>query len=214
MNKLSYKPFYRRRLPHIQPEGATFFITFRLANSLPIKVLEKLREEQPEVKKRLDGIVDKKEREKQSVLENRRFFRDWDNVLDTMAFGEKYLSNSQVADMVAESIRFRNGKVYDMHAFCVMPNHVHLVYTPLEEQEGKYVSLSKIMHSLKRYTAHEANLILGREGDFWQHGNYNHYICDMPELDRIIKYVLYNPCKAGLVDEWIKWKWSYCKYDM
>ena len=65
-DKLSYRPFYRRRLPHIQPEGATLFITFRLANSLPIEVVKKLREEDWQIKKRLEQIADKKEREKQT----------------------------------------------------------------------------------------------------------------------------------------------------
>jgi REP element-mobilizing transposase RayT len=70
------------------------------------------------------------------------------------------------------------------------------------------------MHSLKRHTAHEANLILGRDGTFWQHENYDHFARDEAELERIIKYVLYNPVKAGLVKEQKDWKWTYCKYDM
>jgi putative transposase len=213
-DKLSYKHFYRRRLPHIQPEGGTFFITFRLANSLPMKVIEKLQEEHLESKERCEALVDKKESEEQLIKENRRFFKNWDDMLYRLTSDEKHLSNPQVADMVADSIRFRDGRIYDLLAFCIMPNHVHLVFTPLEEKEDKFNSLSKIMHSLKRYTAHEANLILGREGDFWQHENYDHYIRGTPELERIIKYVLNNPVKARLVDEWVKWKWSYCKYDM
>ncbi len=70
------------------------------------------------------------------------------------------------------------------------------------------------MHSLKRYTAYEANQILGRSGAFWQHESYDHFARDEKELERIIKYVLYNPVKAGLVDDWKSWKWTYCKYDM
>jgi REP-associated tyrosine transposase len=95
-----------------------------------------------------------------------------------------------------------------------MPNHIHIVFMPLEESKDKYYSLSKIMHSLKRHTAREANLILGREGAFWQHENYDHFARDDGELERIMKYVLYNPVKANLVPEQTDWKWSYCKYDM
>jgi putative transposase len=70
------------------------------------------------------------------------------------------------------------------------------------------------MHSLKRHTARQANLLLGQEGMFWQHENYDHFVRDDAELGRIIRYVLHNPVKAGLADDWKNWKWSFCKYDM
>ena len=213
MSQFSYKNFYRRNLPHIQPEGATLFITFRLANSLPKEVIERLLAEKEQAEEKINQLTDKMEREKQLYVE-RRYFGKWDEALDTLNHGEKYLSNPQVADLIAESLHYRDGKVYDLEAFCIMPNHVHLVNTPLKEADGKYRSLSKIMHSLKRHTAHESNLILSRTGTFWQHENYDHFVRDADELERIIKYVLHNPVKAGLVDDWSKWKWSYCKYDM
>jgi putative transposase len=214
MNQFSYKNFYRRNLPHIQPEGATLFITFRLANSLPREVIENLLAEKEHTEQKINQITDRREREKQFYLEHWRFFDKWDEALDINSYGEKYLSNPQIADLIAESLHYRDGKVYDLQAFCIMSNHVHFVSTPLKVANGKYYSLSKIMHSLKRYTAHEANLILGRTGSFWQHENYDHFIRDAAELERILKYVLYNPVKAGMVDDWTKWKWSYCKYDM
>lgn len=212
MSQFSYKNFYRRNLPHIQPKGATLFITFRLANSLPKEVIERLQAEKEQAEKRISQIVDKREREKQRSLEHRRFFGKWDDALDSLAYGEKYLSNPQIADLVAESLYYRDGKVYELAAFCVMPNHGHRVCAPLEESEDRYHPLSKIIHSLKRYTALEANVILGCEGAFWQHENYDHYVRNEAELERIIKYVVYNPVKAGLVDDWKKWKWTYCKY--
>ncbi len=214
MSQFSFKNFYRRNLPHIQPEGATLFITFRLANSLPKEVVERLKAEKEEAEKRISQIADKRERERQLDLEHRRLFGKWDEALDSLAYGEKYLSNPQVADLVSGSLHYRDGKVYDLEAFCIMSNHVHLVCAPLEESEGKYHSLSKIMHSLKRFTAYEANQILARDGTFWQHENYDHYVRDEAELERIIKYVIYNPVKAGLVDDWTKWKWTYSKYNL
>lgn len=214
MSQFSYKNYYRRNLPHIQPEGATLFITFRLANSLPKEVIEQLRMEKEEAEKKIARISDKREREKQLYLAHRHFFGKRDDVLDALAHGEKYLSNPQIADLVSESLLYREGKVYDLEAFSIMPNHAHLVCAPLEDTRGKYYSLAKIMHSLKRYTAYEANQILGRSGTFWQHENYDHFIRDAAELERIIKYVINNPVKAGLVDDWKSWKWTYCKYDM
>jgi putative transposase len=214
MNQFSYKDIYRRNLPHIQPEGASIFITFRLANSLPIEIMQRLQEEKELVEKRLKQIVDKQERQKQSDIEEQELFDKWDNALDHLANGEKYLSNPEIANVVSESLHYRDGKVLDLIAFCIMPNHVHLVCTPLEETVDTYFSLSKIMHSLKRHAARQANLLLNCSGKFWQHENYDHYVRDDAELERIIKYVIYNPVKAGLVEEWQNWKWTYSKYEM
>ncbi|PIW20573.1 MAG: hypothetical protein COW33_01770 [Anaerolineae bacterium CG17_big_fil_post_rev_8_21_14_2_50_57_27] len=95
-----------------------------------------------------------------------------------------------------------------------MPNHGHLVCTPLEKENGEFNSLAEILQSLKRHTARQSNLILSRSGAFWQDESYDHIVRDQAELERIIKYVLYNPVKAGLIDDWKKWKWSYCRYEM
>jgi putative DNA methylase len=60
--------------------------------------------------------------------------------------------------------------------------------------------LSTIMHSLKSYTAHEANKLLARTGSFWQHESYDHWVRDEDELERIVAYINANPVKAGLID--------------
>jgi len=214
MNQFSYKSFYRRRLPHIQPEGATFFVTFRLAGSLPADVVERLCYEREQSEQLLAQIEDPAERGRQADLHSRRWFGKWDEFLDKASSGPTHLANPRIADMLAESIHYRDGKVYDLEAFCIMPNHGHLVFKPFESADGKFHSLSAIMHSLKRYTARQANLILEQEGAFWQHENYDHFVRDDAELGRIINYVLYNPVKAGLTDDWPNWKWSFSKYDM
>lgn len=69
------------------------------------------------------------------------------------------------------------------------------------------------MQSLKGYTARKANCLLGRSGTFWQHESYDHVVRDPSEWRRIVNYVLNNPVKAGLVDTWEKWQWSYCRLD-
>jgi REP element-mobilizing transposase RayT len=92
-----------------------------------------------------------------------------------------------------------------------MPNHAHLIFTPLPRKEGDYVALARIMHGVKGYSGWKANDILGLREPFWQHESYDHYIRDQNEFARIIKYVLENPVKAGLVDSWEKWPWNYLK---
>lgn len=65
------------------------------------------------------------------------------------------------------------------------------------------------MQSLKGYTAHEANRTLNRKGQFWEAESYDHIVRDEAEFARIINYVVNNPVKAGLVNDWREWKWSW-----
>ena len=214
MKNLDYREYYRRNLPHFQPRGATFLVNFRLAGSLPTEVIERLKAEADEIEQRLLNIADPDERFKIRDNEQRKLFGKWDDALHSTSHGPFYLQEDRVAEIVANSIRYHDGEWFDVIAFCIMPNHVHLVIVPYEKSEETDYSLSKIMHNIKRNSAKQANQILGRTGIFWQHESYDHVVRDSVELERIIKYVLNNPVKAGLVDDWTQWKWSYCKYDM
>jgi putative DNA methylase len=106
-----------------------------------------------------------------------------------------------------------------------MPNHVHAVFQPIlpdgqrleldapepvGEREDSVSPLSIIMHSLKSYTAHEANKLLTRTGSFWQRESYDHWIRDEDELERIVLYVQANPIKAGLVSRPQDWFFCSC----
>jgi putative transposase len=212
MNKLRYQEFYQRHLPHIQPSGATFFITFRLVNSLPVEILEKLETEWLANETVLNKITDIAEKNRRKDLEQRKWFGKWDEILDKIQEGEFYLRDVSVAAAVADSIRYHDGNWFDVIAYCIMPNHVHLVITPLRKSENQEYSLAEILHNIKRNSAKRANQILGRTGAFWQHESYDHVVRNDAELERIVKYVLYNPVKAGLVNEWIDWQWTYFKY--
>lgn len=213
MSRLQYQEYYRRHLPHIQWPGATLFVTFRLAGSIPAQLRRRLVAEAEQGETALTRIMDPQARARQAYLEHRRLFARWDNVLDAARTGPLWLREPQVADLVAKALHHRDGRVYELEAFCIMPNHVHLVFAPLPNGDGTYHALSAIMHSLKRYTARQANLLLGRRGTFWQHENYDHVVRDRPEQRRIIDYVLNNPVRAGLVEHWQDWKWTYCKYE-
>jgi len=213
MNNLEYRIFYRRNLPHYQPPGATLFITSRLANSLPRKFLEKLGTEADKLKKRINQI-ENQDRKREELLRLRKLlFAKWDEVLDITKSGPSYLGDPRIAKIVFDSLCYRDSNVYGLEAFCIMHNHTHLVCKPLPTPDGKYHAISKIMHSFKRYTAIQANEILGRKGQFWQHENYDHVIRSDTELHRVILYVINNPVKAGLVSNWEDWEWTYCKYD-
>ena len=138
----------------------------------------------------------------------------FERILDGHAVGPTWLRDDRIAAIVNESLHYRDGKVYRLDAFSIMANHVHAVVKPLLITEGggtTYHSLSSIMQSLKGYTAFKANRILCREGEFWAHESYDHWIRDFDEWQRIVAYVLNNPLKAGYVERWQDWRWNYCR---
>jgi putative transposase len=208
---LDYRPFYQRHLPHYQPPGATLFITFRLAGSLPRAVIDGLLAEQCRIDQELDQLTDASERARRAYRESRRLFGRWDELLAADQNGPHWLAQPHVAELMADSLHYRDERTLRLEAFCIMPNHVHLVCTPLEKPESGYHALTAILHSLKRYTAREANKLLARQGAFWQQEIYDHVVRDEGEFRRIIAYVLNNPIKVGLVATWEEWAWNYVR---
>jgi len=207
------KTYYRRHLPHYQPEQATFHLVFRLAGSLPLQVIEELRIEQQRFERHTRSLKGKAERQKQLDQFRSEYFERFDALLDGSKTGPKWLADPAVASIVKEAIHHRDGRVFDLLAYCIMPNHVHLVADVGRNDIPTYNDqpLFRILQSLKRHTARQCNLALGRQGSFWQDESYDHVIRDDSELERTIWYVLENPVNAGLVDSWEKWPWSYCK---
>lgn len=226
---MEYKQFYRRKLPHIHSPGSTLFVTFRLAGSIPKAVIEKWKQERIWLEKERERLENKDsvtENQKQDFIDfQRRWFAKFEDVLHKEETGIVWLKNSEVADLVADSLKYRDGKVYRLKAFCIMFNHVHVVFKPLLDEQSlrevrgsnplKFESdaptLGAIMQSLKGYTAHEANKVLNRTGQFWEEESYDHEVRNDEELDRIVKYVLNNPVKAGLVKDWREWQWSWLR---
>lgn len=202
---LEYKPDYERHLPHIQPPGATLFVTFRLAGSLPVQVVEQLKEELSRCRTGLQT------RPTEYYRELRRYFGKFDTALDKAATGPTWLKKPAVAQIVVNTLHVLDTKLYTLDTYCVMSNHVHIIFTPLPDENDQYIALQRIMHSLKRHTALEANRILGRKGQFWQDESYDHVVRDEGELNRIRQYVLNNPIKAGIVANREEWPWLYSK---
>jgi REP element-mobilizing transposase RayT len=218
------KEFYRRHLPHWQPQDVMFFITFRLKDSLPYELIVSLQKEQKRAKSTLQTLPET-DRVDQNKLHERNYFEKWDEYLDKASFGPRWLSQPKIAGVVKEAMHFRDKKDFDLHAYSIMSNHVHAVFKPLDkpewhsdlpESERALVTLPlhKILQSLKRHTARQANKIIGREGTFWQDESYDRVIRDNEEYVRTIDYVLENPVKAGLVSRWDQWSWTYCKPDI
>ena len=226
----------RRNLPHWELGGAAYFITFRLAGSIPISVINKIREDNElKIKNEMDRLG-KMSRERMNELKFEVLMK-LDDYLDKN-INIRYLANTKVAQIVQDAllyfavlfvqntkeiINFDRIKIFDFNdiefmdtipryiffRWVIMPNHVHVQMLPMvNSKTGKYFELEKILHSIKSYTGNEANKILKREGQFWQHESYDHIIRDEKEFYRIWNYIDYNPVKARLCKSIEDWAWS------
>jgi carbamoylphosphate synthase large subunit/REP element-mobilizing transposase RayT len=178
----------QRNLPHWEQDGATYFVTFRLADAVPQELIHKWQEElatwrnfHPEP---WDAAAKYEYR--------KRFQQGRENWLD-QGHGECLLRQPAVAAIVAQTLRHFNFQRYVLDAFVLMPNHVHVLVQPVENN-----SLRKILHSWKSFSSREINCLLGRSGSVWQEENYDRIVRDFEELTRYRTYIARNPAKAKL----------------
>jgi REP element-mobilizing transposase RayT len=191
--------FYQRNLPHLHPKEGTFFITTRLADSIPqsrIQELEVLKARQ------LNSFKLSKEDQRNLRL---NYFLKFENSLDNPSNGPYWLSEDRIASNVAESLKYYDKTQYDLISFSIMSNHAHIVLQLLKDS----LPLTILLQRHKRFTARECNKMLNRTGQFWHRESYDHLISNNEELIRVIRYTLNNPVKPGFVGEWKQWKWNY-----
>ncbi len=133
-------------------------------------------------------------------------FQKYDSILDSGKYGADYLKNDNVCKIVKDCLHYPDTKEYTLICYTMMSNHVHVVFELLEGNKG----LDKIMQSIKGISARRANLVLNRSGTFWQDESFDRLIRNENEFCKVIRYVMSNPVKAGLVNNWKDWKNSYC----
>ena len=198
--------FYRRRLPHWQPPGATIFFTWRLYGTLPREAITRLRAQRArldkEPKRAHESNYDR------GMRHNKVLFKITDEYLDRAEHGPLWLKDERLAAVMADALFYFNGSRYDLVSFVVMPNHTHALLTPLQI-DGKCALMRTITQGLKGYTSRESNRLLGRTGrPFWQEESYDHWARSTAEIMRIVAYIENNPVKAGLVSSPEEWRWS------
>jgi REP element-mobilizing transposase RayT len=186
----------RGRLPHWEADSAIYFVTFRLADSLPQSVLQAYEFERQNIIATAVAsgrVLSPSEEQRLEKL----FSEKIESQLDA-GTGRCSLANPAIADAVAEALGYFDMSRYRMYAWCVMPNHVHALFRLL----GEHV-LADVLHSWKSYSANIANRLMGLSGEFWQREYYDHLVRSEEEFYRIVNYVLRNPEKAGLRE----WRW-------
>ncbi|RYG42994.1 hypothetical protein EON79_17840, partial [bacterium] len=180
-----------KHLPHWTKEGATYFVTFRLADSVPASKREEWRSERARYEEmERTGKLAESERH-----EFRRLLREEVNQYLDRGEGEALLRETPVAELVEGALRHFDGDRYALQAWSVMPNHVHVVVRPL----GEY-TLDSILHSWKSFTSHRINEVLERSGDVWMDESYDHLIRDEGDWNRCVAYTAENPARAGMPD--------------
>ena len=167
----------RGYLPHFDSGETAQFVTYRLHGSLPRTFLSKL-------KFRLDT----------KHISDIEYHREVERYLD-LGDGPNYLSDPGVAEMIEENLLRFDGEKYILLHWVIMSNHIHLLLRTLAEN-----SLASVMHSIKSYTANQANKILGRTGPFWSIEYYDRYIRSAAHYGNVVSYIHRNPIKAGLCD--------------
>jgi putative transposase len=176
----------RGYLPHRDEPGLTQFVTFRLADSFP----EALRSEWAH----LWRIED--DRARRTQLEG---------YLDK-GRGSCHLQRAGLAKLVEDAVRCFHGQRYDLRAWVVMPNHVHALF------RVESTPMSEIVESWKKYTANEANKVLGRRGAFWEADYWDTYMRTTAHELQTVRYTENNPTKASLVRNPKEWPWSSARF--
>jgi REP element-mobilizing transposase RayT len=122
----------------------------------------------------------------------------------TFATHNRVLLRPPQKDCVFNAVCFLDGKKYELYSAVVLNDHVHMVINPFE-------TLSKIMHSIKSFTAHEINKMLNRKGKVWQNESYDRAIRNEDEFLEKLNYIANNPIKASLARQYEDYKWLYIK---
>ncbi len=177
----------RGYLPHFDGGEIAQTVTFRLFDSMPQEVLERWRKELAHLP------------EKEYDRERRRRI---DAYLDK-GYGSCYLQDNRLAEIVEQALQRFDGERYRLHTWVIMPNHIHLLFTPIAEWK-----MSQIIHSWKSFTAKECNKVLQRQGEFWQQEPFDRYIRDENHYTNAVAYIERNPVKAGLSAKPEDWRWS------
>jgi putative transposase len=194
---------YQRRLPHWRQHGATYFVTFRLADSLPQSKLDELECFQEEWERRHPPPCSNATLEELARQVHERVERWLDQ-----GMGSCVLKQAVLAALVTSSLHHFNDDRYELDCYTIMPNHAHVVVRPLLPEAHP---LEAILGSWKKHSSRRINHELNRTGDLWQEESYDRIIRDEEHLWRAIQYIGSNADRAnlprGACPLWIRPQW-------
>ncbi|HEY6806770.1 MAG TPA: transposase [Pyrinomonadaceae bacterium] len=177
----------RGYLPHFDGEAIPQFITLKLVDAIPLKVIDRWKRE-----------LEQLSRKEEQILMQRRI----DAYLD-QGYGSCYLKDPQIAAIVEKSLLDCDGIDYELFAWVVMPNHTHSLLKRFEDR-----NIPEIMDAHKGYTAHQANELLNQSGQFWMEDYFDRYIRNEKHFWNTVRYIENNPVKARLCKKPEDWPFS------
>jgi REP element-mobilizing transposase RayT len=170
-------------------------IGFRLADAVPLVLIEMWKQQlhvdrhTPATDPRMIGLRRKIDR------------------YEDVGHGSCVLRNPRAAAIVEAALLYFDRERYSVIAWCVMPNHVHVMIEPYEG-----FTLPIILHSWKSYTAKEINKLLRKRGQFWLEEYHDRYIRNERHFHTMVSYIENNPVKAGLCREAAQWAHSSARF--
>ena len=180
----------RGYLPHFDAPGAIQALTFRLADSVPLKVVECWK----------NNLKDLESNEAQIQL-HQKITR-----YEDAGHGACLLKNPEFAKIVQNAFLHFDGERYKLLHWVIMPNHVHLLLEIGKEP------LEHIVKSWKTFTARQINLVRKTEGPVWARDYHDRYIRDQEHYENARAYIRLNPVKAGLCEKTEDWPFSSASY--
>lgn len=140
-----------------------------------------------------------------------KFFDWFDRIIALSPEVPRLLHREGILQIIEESFKRFDGLRYTLLGYCVMPNHVHVLIYPLVQDDGNIYPISHVVYTWKKYTAAAINKVLGKKGSLWQKESYDSLVRDENGLGNVLKYIMNNPVKAGLVEDWRDWKGTYVR---
>ncbi len=198
---------HRRYLPHYQEKCRYYFLTWRLDGELPAHIKRSIRDMQEvmiEIKRTESGA-----KNLSLIQEYSELVEKYDEQLGRYLPTGIDLSEKKNGKIVADAFRYYNNKLYKLCAYCIMPNHVHLLIQPSSEEEIQQVKISDIIKRIKSFTAKEINKLNNRTGALWRADYFDRQIRNDRDYCYTVEYILNNPVKAGLVERQSDWAFSF-----
>lgn len=192
---------------HIQFSDSIIFITWRLAFTLPKHLLVLYDEFIKEVNVKEKDLNKEDQKKHHAFLLQR--YREYDLELGKHQQPGIFLNEAEIAGIISNAFHFFDGARYELHAWCIMSNHVHVLLRALQNKDGEYYLISSIIQSLKRFTANKINQVKGRQGQVWDDFYFDRIIRNISDYQNVVNYILHNPVAAGLIDSADKWRDSY-----
>lgn len=182
LEKRKHVDIWGHKMPHWFQAHKTMFITFRLADSLPHHIIEEFLADRAVMREELKVIGNKSRKFYEELMEHK--MESWLN----NGHGNCILGNANVRQIVVGALRHYNFKEYLLHSFIIMPNHLHILLSPLTEKP-----INTVIGRIKGFTSFKIKKLLGIDSEIWQQGMFDRIVRSDDEFKKYVDYIRNNP---------------------